>query len=132
MCVFCRKQIIHSRQPPEQHKTKTENNMNVNCYKNTEDTQKQTKALALRDICVVAFLKFGQAGSVEFLTFLTEAKVLYDLIQNYLCVTFFSNFTILKLKNQTAEQGIAGKECWLFVLLRSVILAEGDSDAAIE
>ena len=38
----CRKHNIHSRQASEQNKTKTIKSMNVNGYKNTEDTHKQT------------------------------------------------------------------------------------------
>ena len=34
-----RKHNTHRRQPHEQHKTKT--NMNVNCYKSTKDSRKQ-------------------------------------------------------------------------------------------
>ena len=36
----CRKHNIHSRQPPEQHKTKTRKQHECKWLKNSEDTQK--------------------------------------------------------------------------------------------
>ena len=43
----CRKHNIHSRQPPEQHETKTRKQHECKRLKHTEDTQKQTSLLKI-------------------------------------------------------------------------------------
>ena len=45
----CRKHNIHSRQPPEKHKTKTRKQHKCKWLKNTEDSQKQTNIYLGKD-----------------------------------------------------------------------------------